>query len=280
MNLIRTLIYDGQVSLTLADTTELVKEGARRHGLKGAAAKVLGKALSATAFLSAALKNDKGDISFSIEGDGVMGSLQAAGNRALAVRGYLQNPCAEGTEEELLGANGSLTVVRDDGYSRPFVGSSDFPKNPTVEKIFERYFEISEQLPTYLALVVDTEEGGQVRFAGVAALQPLPFTTEKTVEEMPKGEALAKIVEKMRDDSPKNIAKDYFSAKSDGIEEREVAYKCKCSREYLSQVLVTLGEAQLNAIVEEEGKVSAHCAFCNTDYSFTKADIKRIFGKE
>ena len=32
-NLLRTLVFDGQVSLTLADTTEIVQEGARLHNL-------------------------------------------------------------------------------------------------------------------------------------------------------------------------------------------------------------------------------------------------------
>lgn len=279
MNLIRTLIYDGQVSLTLADTTELVKEGAQRHALQGDAAKVLGKALSVAAFLSAALKNDRGDISFSIEGNGKIGSLQAAGNRALAVRGYLQNGGEGGSEEELLGSSGSLTVVRDDGYSRPFVGSCDFPERPTVERLFERYFSVSEQLPTYLSCVVKTGADGQVNFAGIAALQPLPFTDEKTVEEMPKGAELEKIVAKIEAQGIEKVAKDYFSAKSDGIEERKVAYKCKCSREYLAQVLVTLGKPQLTSLLAEEGQVSAHCAFCNTDYIFTPSDIDEIFKK-
>ena len=277
MNLIRTLVYGEQVSLTLADTTEVVKEGVRRHALKGAAATVLAKALSVTAFLSAALKNDAGDISFSMEGDGTMGSLQAAGNRALAVRGYLENTNAQGSEAELLGKSGALTVVRDDGYSRPFVGSCDFPENPTVEGVFERYFEISEQLPTYLACAVKTDENGEIVFAGVAALQPLPFTDEKTVEAMPKGETLREIATKMQGKSAQKVAKEYFSAKLDGIEERKVAYKCKCSRNYLQGVLVTLGKEQMQAILKEEGKVSAHCAFCNTDYIFTEKDLEEIF---
>ena len=59
-NLLRTLIYDGQVSLTVADTTEIVGEGIRLHGLSAASAYTFGKALSAMTFMSACLKNERG----------------------------------------------------------------------------------------------------------------------------------------------------------------------------------------------------------------------------
>lgn len=278
-NLIRTLVYDNQVSLTLLDITEPVQEGARRHGLLGGGAKIFGRALAIIAFFSAALKGEKGDVSFSIQTDGAMGVLQAAGNKSLSVRGCMQNPEAKGEEAELMGQNGTLTVVRDDGYSRPFVGSCDFPERVDMDRLFERYFAISEQLPTFLASVVETDENGEVIFAGLAALQPLPFTDEKTLRELPKGEALAKIVEKIAAEGLEKVAKEYFSAKSDGIENRRVAYKCNCSREYLSEVLATLGENQLKEIIREEGKIGVHCQFCNTDYLFTEKDLDSILGK-
>ncbi len=279
-NLIRTLLYGDQVSLTLADMTDPVKEGVRLHGLRGGAAKAFGRALSVMAFLSASLKGERGDVSFSIDTDGAMGVLQAAGNKSLSLRGCMQNPNAKGEEAELMGTNGTLTVVRDDGYSRPFVGSCDFPESADMDRLFERYFAISEQLPTYLASVVETDENGEVIFAGLAALQPLPFTDEKTIEEMPKGEALANIVKKMNTEGLEKVAKEYFSAKPSGIENRRVAYKCNCSREYLSEVLATLGEKQLKEIIEEEGKIGVHCQFCNTDYLFTEKDLDGILGKK
>ena len=52
-NLLRTLVYDGQVSLTVAETTELVKDGIRFHGLSNLSAYVFGKALSAMTYMSA-----------------------------------------------------------------------------------------------------------------------------------------------------------------------------------------------------------------------------------
>ena len=56
MNVLRTLIYNDEVSLTLADTTELAKEGIKRHQLEGEAAEAFARTLSFLAFAGSCLK--------------------------------------------------------------------------------------------------------------------------------------------------------------------------------------------------------------------------------
>jgi molecular chaperone Hsp33 len=186
---------------------------------------------------------------------------------------------ASGTEAELLGQNGSFTVIRDDGYSRPFVGSCGYPDEVSVEGILEEYYRISEQLPTFFGCTVDFDEAGKVAFAGIAVLQPLPFTDEGTVEALPKGEALRTLVRKVAGGGLDAVAIDAFSAKKDGIKEKKATYTCNCSRAYLKQVLTSLGESQMRAIIREDGAVRVHCHYCNTDYSFDDKDADEMFGK-
>ena len=278
-NVIRTLILNDQVSLTLADTTELVREGKRLHGLTKGGAETLGKFLSAATFMSAALKEESGEISFALQCDGACQLCNVSGNHALRIRGYLENGKARGGERELLGSVGSFTVIRDDGYSRPFVGSCALPKNPTVDGILEEYYRVSEQLPTFFGSVVDFDEEGEVLFAGIAVLQPLPFTDESTVAALPKGDELKEIVRKIPALGLENVLKTEFSAKSDGIKGSKATYTCNCSREYLMQVLTSLGEEQMRAIIREDGAVRVHCHYCNTDYAFGNSDADIIFKK-
>ena len=63
-------------------------------------------------------------------------------------------------------------------------------------------------------------------------------------------------------------------------EEMESVYKCNCSRAYLQEVLVSLGEAQMRQIIKEDGAVRVHCHYCNTDYAFTDADADTMFKKK
>ena len=276
-NLLRTLVFDGQVSLTLADTTEMVKEGARRHALSKTSALVLGKTLSAMTFMSACLKMETGEISLSLKSDGTCGGMGVSGNRKLFLRGYIENTQAadDETERECFGENGSLTIIRDDGYNRPFVGSCALVGG-NVDRAFEEYFRISEQLPTRFCTAVERDEKGEIAFAGVAVLQPLPFADENALKKTWETD-LSLLLRAVKETDVEAAAKGYFTPDETAWEIREATYRCNCSRERLSRALVTLGEAELRRMIEEDGTLQVHCHYCNTDYTFTKEDADELF---
>lgn len=279
-NVLRTLIYNNQVSLTIADTTALTQEGIRLHQLAPASARLFGKALSIMTFMSACLKEKKGEISFSVKGNGLGGEICVSGNFDMRIRGYIQNPSLQDVcEEDCLGHDGDITVVRQDGYSRPFVGACALAQSGKIDEAFEEYYAISEQLPTYIATIVELDEEGKCEFSGVCVLQPLPFAEQTTLEDMPKGEALYEIVKRVKQLGIQETAKGVFSAEEDKIQLCQAEYKCNCSRSYLTGVIVTLGEAQLREMIREDGQISLHCHYCNSDYVFNEQDIDKIFPK-
>ena len=283
-NVLRQLIFNDQVSLTLADTTAAVNEGIKRHGFSPRQAEIFGSVLSAAAYMSACLKEKTGQITLTLQTDA--GEVCVSGNQQLHLRGYLdgfeaEDRQTEKTEQAEAGqiGEGSLTVVRDDGYSRPFVGSCGVWAKRGVDESVEEYYRISEQLPTFLRTTVKIENGECV-FAGVAVLQPLPFADEKTLEALPKGEALLQIAKDMQTMGLEGAARKYFPTDVNAATWKEARYQCHCSREYLAEVLTTVGRAELKKIIQEDGCVKAHCHFCNTDYVFLDGDIQSIFEKQ
>ena len=145
-NLVRTIIF-GNVSLTVADTTEMVQEGIRRHALSSTSALVFGKALSAMTYMSSCLKEEKGEISLSFKNDGIGGEVAVSGNRKLFVRGFIDNTqvalgLSSEAERACLGENGSITIIRDDGYARPFVGACALPQKGGLDEAFEEYIRM------------------------------------------------------------------------------------------------------------------------------------------
>ncbi len=281
-NVLRTLLYNKEVSLTVADTTALVSEGIRIHKLSPAEAYIYGKAMSALAYMSACLKEEAGEISFTLQCDGGVGDIGGSGNRALFLRGYLggklDGEAGAESERRALGENGSLTVVRDDGYHRPFVGTCAFPKGASFDKILEEYYKISEQLPTRIQTLVEIDEGGRCAFAGIIVLQPLPFASEEALQKVAATDLSAALAS-LKGRGVEAFAKAYFAPDEEVWEAREAIYRCNCSREYLSGVLVTLGEAQLRDIIRTEGAVRVHCHYCNSDYEFTSEDADKLFPK-
>ena len=282
-NLLRTLVYDGQVSLTLAETTALVAEGARMHALSDTSAYLFGKALSAMTFMSACLKGETGEISLSLKTSGAGGEIAVSGNRALYLRGYIENTKLSGafneeTERAAFAENGSLTIIRNDGYARPFVGACAFPMSGGLDEAFEEYFRISEQLPTRIATTVKIGEHGKVLFAGVAVLQPLPFADENTLQKVHAAD-LDKLLCDIQAQGVECAAESAFGKDERVWEVRTAAYKCNCSRQYLTRVLVSLGEEQMRAIIREDGAVRIHCHYCNSDYAFDEKDADELFSK-
>lgn len=283
-DVLRTLIYDNEASLTLADTTEIVKEGIRLHRLSNASAYVFGKGMSAMTYMSSCLKEETGEISMSLKCDGEAVDIGISGNRALRLRGCIANPNIEGeitpeTERRALGKEGSLTVIRDDGYNRPFVGTCALPNKGGLDQAFEEYYRISEQLPTRIRTTVEFGADGECVFAGVIAVQPLPFASESSLQAV-KELDLASLLSMLQERGAAETAKKNFQVKNETLELRKAIYKCNCSREYLSGVLVTLGEEQLREIIRADGEVRVHCHYCNTDYVFTDEDADKLFARK
>lgn len=279
-NVLRTLIYNESVSLTLLDATETVNEAIRLHGLSRASAVVFGKALAVMTYVASCLKEETGEVSVSIKGSRAADKISVSGNYALNIRGCIDNPIADaepGDGADSFLGDGTLTMIRDDGYSRPFVGACAIPCGSGIDEAFEEYYRISEQLPTRIASVVRLDERGGCAFAGAAVLQPLPFADEELLKRLPVGEELKGVARAISELGLEKCAEAYFSAKSEDFSLREAAYKCNCSREYLSGVLVSLGRGQLVDVLRSEGEIKVHCHYCNKDYRFTREDIDGLF---
>ena len=276
-NVLRTLVFENQVSLTLLDTTDMVNEAITLHNLSPVSARVLGRALSAMAFASASLKMEVGEISLSMQCDGAAGSLGVSGNYALKMRGYIQNTQLDGDETACLGQSGVFTIIRDDGYRRPFVGTCALPDGD-IDAAFEKYYQTSEQLPTYIKTTVELDENGVCTFAGAAVIQPLPFA-EDVVLQIAANYPLDGLLHMVKTQGVEQAAEKEFGKQESVWGLRFAEYKCNCSKEYLSRVLVTLGEDELRNIIKEDGAISVHCHYCNKDYQFVDADVDELFPK-
>lgn len=267
-NTFRALIEEGQVSITAIDATSLVAEGVRVHGLTGKDAESFGKTLCFCAFLSSSLKEERGQVSLSLQSE--RGTYTVSGNYQMHLRGCFDK--AEGYDGDGFG-EGTLTVIRQDGYGRPFVGACQLSES--ADESFAEYFRISEQLPTTIATRVEQRDGA-ILFAGIIAVQPLPFASEKALQNMPKGERLETLLEALKTGGEKSA---FNGLDVQTKSEKYAVYQCNCSREYLLGAIVTLGEKEVRKMIAEDGAVRVHCHYCNTDYEFTEKDADEAFLK-
>ena len=268
--ILRTLICNGQVSLTVLDTTKLVQSAMDIHSLDGKAAKILGGLLTCGAYLASSLKSERGSVSITVKADGGDGAVSVSADAALHIRGYADGAC----NATLKG--GSLTVVREDGFSNmPFVGNCEIDSDD-ISDILELYFGQSEQIPTAVNLSVSVEDG-KCKFAGGVVMQLLPDAADENVDTA----STAFYAYKDDENSLLNadgIYEKYFKELSDGeLTTLFPEYKCNCSENKIIGVLASVGKTELKNICREQGEVKVHCHYCNRDYIFNEEKIEDLF---
>ena len=270
--LYKSLVYGLQVSLSVLETTELVNDAIKTHNLSDGGTKLLGGLLTACAYMAGCLKSEKGAVSITVKSGDGSATASVSGDSQGHIRGYI-----DGAENGLKG--GTLTVIKDDGLYRPFIGTCELKCDDVSENLMQ-YFHMSEQIETAVAIGVKTENGRCVAAGGVV-MQLLPGTTEENMDRaenaMQNFTDPADVISKLGADG---IMEKFFSedCAEGGTYLTFPEYKCNCSHKKIEGVIAPLGKAELLKIIEEEGAVSVHCHYCNTDYKFTEEDVLKLFG--
>ena len=283
--LLKTLVFNNEISLSVLDTTQMVNRAIEIHKLSPVCAAALGRALTVCTFMSSTLKNQSDKLSVTISGDGLGGKITVCGNGNLDMRGFIDNPQVEMPLRKdgkldvggCVGKNGRITVVRSMGLKDPYSGSSQLVSGEIAED-FAAYYAFSEQQPTAIALGVKIGRDGTCVGAGGVIMQAMPFASEGSlvmaedvVSQLGNLSTLIEqigaegIIDKFIGDIPFNT---YYPK-----------YNCLCSKEYIEKVLISLGKDELLDILEKEKIIKVDCQFCDKIYEFDKTDVDRFFNK-
>jgi molecular chaperone Hsp33 len=249
----------------------------------------LGETVAASLLLAATVKFE-GVLSLQLQGDGPVHLLLAQCTGGLGVRGlarYRESVQAdEGASDrqdrivDLIGTgNLTVTLETDDGAQR-YQGIVPIAGGRLAESL-QVYFENSEQLPTRLWLHADA--------SGVSGmlLQKLPVADAPSgadagaVEDAWRrvqliGETLTP--EELRTLADAEILHRLFNEDDVRLfEPAPVYFRCRCSRERVSRMLQSLGDAETHAVLAERGEVEVRCDFCNRAYVFDAVDVAQLF---
>lgn len=148
-----------------------------------------------------------------------------------------------------------------------------------LSECFTNYFVMSQQINTCISLVADG-----VRARGLL-VQQLPADRQKDSEDRDESwahvKALANTVkaeELLGLDNETMLHRLYHEDAVRLFDVQPLQFKCSCSRERSSNALVSLGEQDAQALVEEcGGQVEIDCQFCNERYFFDASDVAQLF---
>ena len=284
--LVRAMTRDGFVKITAVSTTELTGRAREIHHTTAVATAALGRVLAATSMIGNMQKIDQGSVTLIIKGGGPLGTLLATADPEGNVRGYVENPQIDLMEKyqgkldvgAAVGADGTLTLIRDLHMKDPYVGTVQLLGGEIAEDV-AAYFVESEQVPTVCALGVLLNRDQTVDVAGGYLLQLLPGAPDSLIDQLEASVAKAGSVSGMMKNGlgPAEIIETLLGKDEvEILETSPISYKCYCSRERVASTIISLGAKEMQDIMDEGQDIHVDCQFCDTVYTFTPADIQAL----
>ena len=156
--IVRTLLQDSNLKVSVAVLTQTARDGRQRHHLKAASASLFAQGLLGGA-LMASLQKGETRINLQLECDGPMRGFFVDAAAAGDIRGYVKNPdvdveLSEGVFQwrAALGNSGFISVLRDMGGE--YYRSSVELVSMRLADDLNHYFKTSDQVATRVALTV------------------------------------------------------------------------------------------------------------------------------
>lgn len=283
--IIQGMAADHQVRFFAAYTRELVETARAIHNTSPVATAALGRLLTAGAIMGSMCKNETDVLTLQIQCSGPIGGLTVTSNAHAKVKGFVHNPevMLPPSEKDKLDVGraldlGVLSVIKDIGLKEPYVGQSELVSGEIAEDL-TYYFATSEQIPTSVALGVLMEKNNTVKHAGGFIIQLLPYADEQLITDLEhKLKDFSSITSLMDQGmSPMDMMNRLFDGYApEQTGEITPQYCCDCSRDRVYKAIMSIGQAELSEMLQEQKPVEVNCHFCNRTYVFQPEDIEQM----
>ena len=285
-HIVRAISKDGCFKAVAITSKNLVERARQIHKMLPTATAALGRLLSATSMMGNMQKVENGSITVQVKGGGPLGTVLAVGDAEGNVRGYVQNPQISLLEKyrgkldvgAAVGSDGTITVIRDLQMKEPYIGSVALVSGEIAEDITQ-YFAQSEQTPTACALGVLIDTDQSVKAAGGYLVQLLPGAPDEQIDKLEAGIQRADTVTKMLEtgmDAETMLKTVLADFEIEILETTPVEYRCYCSRERVTSMLISLGKKELRQIVDDGQTIHIDCQFCDRVYDFSPQQVEEI----
>ena len=271
----------------MAITAPGVVERARQiHKTLPVVTAALGRTMMATAMMGNDLKVEDGSVTARIDGGGPTGILLAVADAQGNVRGYVQHPDVDIPSKYpgkldvggAVGKDGYLTIIKDLHLKEPYSGSVPLVSGEIAED-FTSYFAESEQVPSACALGVLVDVDQSVKAAGGYWISLLPGATEEIIEAIEQGIEQAGMVTGILEQGKdaKGLLETVLSAfQLEFSQPQPIEYRCYCSKERVEKALISMGLAELEELIRDQGHAEITCQFCDAVYRFSKEDLEEL----
>ena len=251
-----------------------------KHPYPEPVAQLLGELLAAAALLVGTMKFD-GLLILQARSSGAVPLLMVECSSNREIRGIARY------HEEQIGADAGLRELMPDGVLTLTVDPTKGQRYQGIvgleginlSECLSDYFATSEQLPTRFWLNADG------RRARGLLLQQLPAEQITDAEERAASWQHVTVLadtltaeEQLGLDNETLLHRLYHEDTLRLFDPQPLQFKCSCSRDRSARALVSLGEPDAQALLQENhGEIVIDCQFCNERYAFDAADVAQLF---
>ena len=283
--LVRATAADAQIRAFAVTSRELVEYAREAHNTSPVVTAALGRLMTGAVMMGSMLKGEQDILTLKIHGAGPVHGLTVTADAKGNVKGYADNPQAMMPPNHLgkldvggVIGNGVLTVMKDMGLKEPYASTIEL-KTGEIGDDLTYYFAASEQVPSSVALGVLMDKNNTVRQAGGFIIQLMPFTADDVIDRLEQKLSSIQSVTAMLEagSTPEQILEIVLGDL--GLEITDtlpIQFSCNCSKERVEKVLVSLGKADLQEMIDEGREVELHCHFCNRNYTFAIEELREI----
>lgn len=283
--MVRATAANAQIRAFAITSRDMVEYARSVHGLSPVVTAALGRLMTGGVMMGSMLKDEKDMLTLQINGAGPVHGMTVTADSQGNVKGYADNPQAMMPPNSagkldvggVIGL-GVLTVIKDMGLKEPYSSTIEL-KTGEIGDDLTYYFAASEQVPSCVALGVLMEKNNTVKQAGGFIIQLMPFTDEKVIAKLEEKLASIAPVTTMLEagQTPEQILETVLGDL--GVEVTDtlpVRFYCNCSKERVEKVLISLGDKEMQELIEEGKDVELNCHFCNTNYVFSVEELEKI----
>ncbi|MER2561917.1 MAG: Hsp33 family molecular chaperone HslO [Myxococcaceae bacterium] len=280
---LKGLLEATNLSVCVAVVSHVAHEARRRHGLQPVSAALLAQAFAGAAVM-AALQKGNSRINLQLECDGALRGLFVDVGVDGSMRGYVKNPLVDVELGEsfrwraALGNGGFLSVLRDQGgeYYRSSVELTAFELGADLN----RYFEISDQVKTQVAVAVAPRGAEPLGLVAAVLVQAMPQGDVAALERL--GRTLQASLDAAVQDDSIDGADALFSRLFPGLvvsQRTSARFQCTCSREKTLSLLASMGKAEIQDIIDTTASTAVTCHFCATKYEVSFPDLLELLDR-
>ncbi|ETO98805.1 chaperonin HslO [Lachnoanaerobaculum sp. MSX33] len=286
--MVKATAANGYIRAFAANTKDLVEEAKNDHNTSPVATAALGRMLTAAAMMGSMMKGEKDLLTLKIEGDGPLGGVIATANNKGEVKGYPFNPTviippnAKGKLDvaEAIGV-GLMSVIMDTGMKEPYVGQVALLSGEIAEDL-TYYYATSEQTPSSVGLGVLLNKDNTINAAGGFIIQLMPHCPDEIIDKLEiKINNLRPVTTMLSEGmSPNEILKDILGdVDLEFNESLDLCFKCNCDKERIEKALISVGEKELQEMIDDGKSIEVKCHFCNKAYDFNVNELKDMLKK-